>query len=94
MAGGSSPPGQFQAIDVERQLVLLLIVIMTIAFVMVIAGAGIFLVVAGGAVAEVQVEFLQNRFAFARLDLDDDGKVVSSGKRPIGNQDRPFFGEG
>src|SRR5690606_22907969 len=58
----------------------------------VVADAGVFLVVAGGAVGEVQVESFEDGLGVGGgLDLDDDGEVVAFGEGNVGDEDVALF---
>lgn len=54
---------------------------------LVVAGAGVLLVGALGALHEIQIELVRNRLAVGSvLDLNDDGEVISLRKSDVGNQ--------
>lgn len=60
-----------------------------------IANAGVFLVFAGGAIADVQVELLDRRLGVGVcLDLHDDGMVVAGGNGFVGKKRVAVPGEG
>lgn len=60
-----------------------------------IASAGVFLMLAGRAVAHVQVKLLDYGFRIrSRLDLDDDWEVVAFWKRDVRDKHVTYFCEG
>lgn len=72
----------------------MIVVIVTFVVVTVVAGAGVFQVVAGRAVVEVQVEFFADFLrVVGGLDRDDDREVIALREGLIRDERITFFGE-
>lgn len=61
---------------------------------LVVTGAGVFLIWTLGALHKIEIELLGHRFAICRvLDLDDDGEVVAFRKSNVGHENIPLLGK-